>query len=55
MDFFVNLAWKAKLELGMWKPHATMHYIEQITILSIPTGAQYATLQKYFSHPSLVT
>jgi hypothetical protein len=54
MDFFANLAFQAKLELGMWKPHATMRYIEQITVWSIPFGAQYATLQNYFSHPSLV-
>jgi hypothetical protein len=54
MDFFANLAFQAKLALGMWKPHATMRYIEEITVLSIHTGAQYATLQKHFSHPSLV-
>jgi len=53
MDFFANLAFEAKLELGMSKPHATMR-IEQITVLNIPTAAQYATLQKYFSYPSLV-
>jgi len=54
MDFFANLAFQVTLKLGMWKPHATMRYIEQITVLSIPTGAQYAPLQKHFSHLSLV-
>jgi hypothetical protein len=26
MDFFANLAFQVKLELGMWKPLATMRY-----------------------------
>jgi hypothetical protein len=36
---------------------ATIHNnkkIEQYAHKSIPTGAQYVTLQKYFSHQSLV-